>query len=86
MRRRAAENTVYFASVNCASEGVPITSAIAAPDGRLICFQRHDVPGLLVADLSAAMGLGRAMHNVGVGGFRKGVPSPQPLSHEGRGA
>jgi hypothetical protein len=55
----AAENTVYFASVNCASEGVPITSAIAAPDGRLVCWQPHGVSGLLVADLNldAATGL-----------------------------
>ena len=59
VRCRAAENTVYFASVNCASEGVPITSAIAGPDGRLVCWQPHGVPGLLVADLdlSAATGL-----------------------------
>jgi predicted amidohydrolase len=59
VRCRAAENTVYFASVNCASDGVPITSAIAGPDGRLVCWQPHGVPGLLVADLdlSAATGL-----------------------------
>jgi len=52
VRCRAAENTVYFASVNCDSEGVPITSAVAAPDGRLVCWQPHGVPGLLVADLT----------------------------------
>jgi len=51
VRCRAAENTCYFASVNCASEGVNITSAIAAPDGRLVCYQPHGQPGLLVADL-----------------------------------
>ena len=48
---RAAENTCYFASVNCASEGSGTTSAIARPDGTLLCFQPYGQAGLLVADL-----------------------------------
>jgi predicted amidohydrolase len=56
---RAAENTCYFASVNCASPGSGTTSAIARPDGTLHCFQPYGQDGLLVADLdlSAATGL-----------------------------
>jgi predicted amidohydrolase len=56
---RAAENTCYFASVNCASEGSGTTSAVAHPDGTLQCFQPYGQEGLLVADLdlSAATGL-----------------------------
>lgn len=56
---RAAENTCYFASVNCASEGSGTTSAIARPDGSLLCYQPYGQEGLLVADLdlSAATGL-----------------------------
>ncbi|MGE0142797.1 MAG: carbon-nitrogen hydrolase family protein [Planctomycetota bacterium] len=56
---RAAENTCYFASVNCASDGSGTTSAIAAPDGSLICHQPYGVAGLLIADLDlgAATGL-----------------------------
>lgn len=56
---RAAENNCYFASVNCASEGSPTTSAIARPDGTLLCYQPYGREGLLVADidLSAATGL-----------------------------
>lgn len=56
---RAAENTCYVASVNCASEGSGTTSAIARPDGTLQCFQPYEQEGLLVADvdLSAATGL-----------------------------
>ena len=56
---RAAENTCYFASVNCASEGSGTTSAIARPDGSLLCFQPYGQEGLLVADLDlgAATGL-----------------------------
>ncbi len=56
---RAAENTCYFASVNCASEGSGTTSAVARPDGTLQCFQPYGKAGLLVADLdlSAATGL-----------------------------
>jgi predicted amidohydrolase len=56
---RAAENTCYFASVNCASEGSGTTSAIARPDGTLQCYQPYGQEGLLIADLdlSAATGL-----------------------------
>jgi predicted amidohydrolase len=56
---RAAENTCYFASVNCASEGAGATSAIARPDGTLLCYQPYGQEGLLVADLdlSTATGL-----------------------------
>lgn len=56
---RAAENTCYFASVNCASEGSGTTSAIAHPDGTLECYQPYGQEGLLVADLDlrAATGL-----------------------------
>ncbi len=48
---RAAENTCYFATVNCASPGSPTTSAVVRPDGTLICYQPYGQPGLLVADL-----------------------------------
>ncbi len=56
---RAAENTCWFASVNCASEGAGTTSAIARPDGSLLCFQPYGQEGLLLADLDleAATGL-----------------------------
>jgi predicted amidohydrolase len=56
---RAAENTCYVASVNCASEGSGTTSAIARPDGTLQCYQPYGQEGLLVADLdlSTATGL-----------------------------
>lgn len=49
---RAAENSCYVASVNCASEGSGTTSAIARPDGTLLCYQPYGKPGLLVADLA----------------------------------
>ncbi|HEY3757346.1 MAG TPA: carbon-nitrogen hydrolase family protein [Opitutaceae bacterium] len=48
---RAAENTVYFASVNCAGAGAATTSAIARPDGTMAAFQPYGQEGLLVADL-----------------------------------
>jgi predicted amidohydrolase len=56
---RAAENTCYFASVNRASEGSGTTSAVARPDGTLLCYQPYGEEGLLVADLDldAATGL-----------------------------
>src|SRR5579871_4029846 len=56
---RAAENTCFFATVNCASNGSPTTSAVVRPDGTLLCYQPYGKPGLLVADLdlSEATGL-----------------------------
>ncbi len=56
---RAAENTCYVASVNCASAGSPTTSAVVRPDGTLLCWQPYGVEGLLIADidLDAATGL-----------------------------
>jgi predicted amidohydrolase len=56
---RAAENTCYFASVNCASPGSPTTSAVVRPDGTLLAHQPYGEEGLLIADidLTAATGL-----------------------------
>lgn len=56
---RAAENTCYFASVNCASAESPTTSAVVRPDGTLISYQPYGAEGLLVADIDidAATGL-----------------------------
>jgi predicted amidohydrolase len=48
---RAAENTCFFATVNCASEGSPTTSAVVRPDGTVLTYQPYGERGLLVADL-----------------------------------
>ena len=55
---RAAENTCYVASVNCASDGAPTASAIAATDGSLVCYQPYGEEGLLVADLDLSLATG----------------------------
>jgi predicted amidohydrolase len=55
---RAAENTCYVATVNCASPGSPTTSAVARPDGTLLCHQPYGEEGLLVADLDLAAATG----------------------------
>jgi len=56
---RAAENSIYFASVNCAEAGAQTTSAVARPDGTVLAWHPYGEPGLLVADLDlgAATGL-----------------------------
>ena len=56
---RTAENTCYFATVNCAGAGSPTTSAIVQPDGTLLNYQPYGKHGLLVADIdiTAATGL-----------------------------
>ena len=55
---RAAENTCFFATVNCASPGPPTTSAIVRPDGTLLSFQPYGEPGLLIADIDLAEATG----------------------------
>jgi predicted amidohydrolase len=55
---RAAENTCYFASVNCASDGSPTTSAVVRPDGTMLCYQPYGKAGLLMADLDLAAATG----------------------------
>jgi predicted amidohydrolase len=48
---RAAENTCFVATVNCASAGSPTTSAMVRPDGTLLCYQPYGRAGLLIADV-----------------------------------
>ena len=56
---RAAENSCFFAAVNCASPGSPTTSAVIRPDGTLLCHQPYGKAGLLLCDIdpSEATGL-----------------------------
>ena len=56
---RAAENSCFVATVNCAVPRSQTTSAIVRPDGTLLCYQPYGAAGLLIADLdlSEATGL-----------------------------
>lgn len=55
---RAAENTCFVASVNCASEGSPTTSAVVGPDGVLIGYQPYGKEGLFVVDIDPELATG----------------------------
>lgn len=55
---RAAENTCWFASVNCATDGAPATSAIIRPDGTVLAWQPYGKEGLLIADLDLSQATG----------------------------
>jgi predicted amidohydrolase len=55
---RAAENTCFFATVNCASDGSPTTSAVVRPDGTLLAYQPYGKRGLLVVDVDLAEATG----------------------------
>jgi predicted amidohydrolase len=55
---RAAENTIWIASVNYAAEGSATTSAVVRPDGTLLAFQPYGEEGLLVADLDLTLATG----------------------------
>jgi len=48
---RAAENTCYFATVNCALEGASTTSAIIDPEGTLLAHQPYGHEGILFGDI-----------------------------------
>jgi predicted amidohydrolase len=52
---RAAENTIFIASVNYAVEGSATTSAVVNPDGTLLAYQPYGEEGLLVADLDLSL-------------------------------
>ena len=56
---RAAENTVFIAAANYASDGTPTTATVVRPDGTVQAHQPYGVEGLLVEtlDLSEATGL-----------------------------
>src|ERR1700730_13086507 len=55
---RAAENTCYFATVNCASAGSQTTSAVVRPHGTLLSYQPYGKEGLLIADIDIAAATG----------------------------
>lgn len=55
---RAAENTCYYATVNCASSGSPTTSAVIKPDGTLLSYQPYGKEGLLIAEIDASLATG----------------------------
>lgn len=61
---RAAENTIYFATVNHASPGSPTTSAVINPDGTLLCHQPYGQPGILYADIDLAKATGLLAHRL----------------------
>jgi predicted amidohydrolase len=55
---RAAENTCFIVTANCASDASPTTSAVIKPDGTVLCYQPYDQEGLLVADIELAEATG----------------------------
>lgn len=56
---RAAENTCYFATVNCAfPDGTSTTSAFVDPDGRLLGYQPHGEEGILSCEIDTAKATG----------------------------
>jgi predicted amidohydrolase len=55
---RAAENSCWFASVNCASDGSPSTSAVVRPNGTVLAWQPYAEEGLLTVDIDTAAATG----------------------------
>ncbi|HWX33701.1 MAG TPA: carbon-nitrogen hydrolase family protein [Steroidobacteraceae bacterium] len=55
---RAAENTCFVVTANCSSDRSPTTSAVAKPDGTLLCCQPYNKEGLLIAQIDLAEATG----------------------------
>ena len=55
---RAAENTCYFATINCALPGAVTTSAIIDPSGKLIALQPYGEEGILFAEIDTEQATG----------------------------
>jgi 5-aminopentanamidase len=58
MMMRALENTIYFASVNYASQYPESASAVIAPDGNCIAHQTYGKVGVLVVDIDPGKATG----------------------------
>lgn len=55
---RAAENTCYFATVNCALRGSSTTSALVDPDGVLVAYQPYGKEGVLFGEIDTKKATG----------------------------
>ncbi|TWU56988.1 Carbon-nitrogen hydrolase [Rubripirellula tenax] len=55
---RAAENTCYFATVNCALRGAVTTSAIVDPEGELMVHQPYGEEGILFGEVETERATG----------------------------
>ena len=55
---RAAENTCYIATVNCALRGCTTTSAIVDPDGVLLTHHPYGAHGILFGDIDTDLATG----------------------------
>jgi predicted amidohydrolase len=54
MLMRSIENTIYFASVNCAMRFQESATSVVGPDGDLVAFVPYGEEQLLVCDLDLA--------------------------------
>ena len=55
---RAAENTCYFATVNCAIRGSSTTSALVDPQGILVAHQPYGKEGILFVEINTEKATG----------------------------
>ncbi len=58
MMMRAIENTIYFASVNYATNFQESATSLIAPDGKCIAHQPYGKPGVIVADIDTSLATG----------------------------
>ena len=58
MVMRALENTIYFASVNYATQSQESATSLIAPDGKCLVHQSYGEEGIIVADIDIPLASG----------------------------
>lgn len=58
MMMRSIENTIYFASVNNATDFPESATSLIAPDGKCIAYQSYGEAGVLVAEINPDLATG----------------------------
>lgn len=64
MIMRSIENTIYFASINYASEFQESATSLINPDGTCLGYQEYGKAGLFVADINPELATGYLAHRL----------------------
>jgi predicted amidohydrolase len=76
---RAAENSIYFATVNYAMPVSETTSAVIGPDGSMLAHQPYGKAGLLVVDIDPDLATGLLASRYRPGDH-EASPTPHPFA------
>ncbi|HVL23557.1 MAG TPA: carbon-nitrogen hydrolase family protein [Thermomicrobiales bacterium] len=78
MVARSAENTIYFASVNCAMRYQDSATTLIGPDGACLAYVPYGEERLLVHDLDLSLATGFCAHRYNAAFYPASDPSEGP--------